>query len=77
MQTPLWWLVSRAVVTQELSRTLMLTVPALLEVFGRKVRPMQDDLENSGCNPFIEEVSWFHLYASKQIVLIFGTAIAI
>lgn len=76
MQTLLWWLVSRAVVIQELSRTHILRVSALLD-FGRKGRPVQNDLENPGCNPFIEEVSWFHLYASKQIVLIFGTAIAI
>lgn len=44
---------------------------APLEVFGRKVRPIQDDLENPGCDVFIEEVSCFHLHASKLIVFIF------
>jgi len=44
---------------------------APLELFSRKVRSIQDDLENPGCNHFIEEVSWFDLHASKLIVFIF------
>lgn len=58
-------------VEQWLFKACELILSTSLEVFGRKVRPIQDDSENPGCILLIECFSWFHLHVSKLTVSIF------